>query len=112
MEVSNLCFESENGESLLKNISFRLNRTDKVAFISRNPLAVTALFKVITGELEPKSGFYKWGGTITRSYFPKDNGEFFDGCQMNLIEWMRQYTTSDEDRDISQRLSGKNALFG
>ena len=112
LEVSDLCFESENGESLLKNISFRLNRTDKVAFISRNPLAVTALFKVITGELEPKSGFYKWGGTITRSYFPKDNGEFFDGCQMNLIEWMRQYTTSDETETYLRGFLGRMLFSG
>ena len=65
---------------------------DKIAFISENELAKTVLFQILAGELEPDEGTVKWGITISHSYLPLDNSEFFDGNNMNLVEWLGQYT--------------------
>ena len=77
---------------ILNNISFRVNKDDKIAFVGENELANTTLFKIITGEMEPDEGTYKWGTTTSQSYFPLDNNAFFDGCDLNLVQWLSQYT--------------------
>ena len=74
-----------DGIKILNNISFRINKNDKIAFIG-NEIAITTLFKILVGELEPDSGSYKWGQTITKSYFPKDNSEFFNDVKLNLVD--------------------------
>ncbi len=81
-----------DGVKLLNDISFRVNKGDKIAFVGENELANTTLFRIIMGELEPDEGTYKWGTTTSRSYFPLDNNAFFDDCDLNLIEWLGQYT--------------------
>ena len=81
-----------DGVKVLNNISFIVNKGDKIAFVGENELAHTTLFKILTGELEPDSGSYKWGVTITNSYFPKDNSEFFNDVDLNLVDWLRQYS--------------------
>ncbi len=86
-----------DGIKLLNNVSFRVNKGDKIAFIGENENAMTAFFKVITEEIEADSGTIKWGQTITKSYFPKDNSEFFDGCNLNLVDWMRQYSEEQSE---------------
>lgn len=91
LSVEDICYV-EDGETLLKNVSFRLNRGDKVAILAENERAVTALFKILEGELEATSGTYKWGISTSQSYFPKDNGAFFDNCELSIIDWMRQYS--------------------
>jgi len=105
-----------NGVKLLDNISFRVNKGDKIAFIGEE-LAITTLFKILVGEMEPDSGSYKWGQTITKSYFPSDNTEYFEGVELNLVEWLRQY--SEEKSEIFLRgflgrmlFSGDEALKG
>lgn len=90
--VENLS-KTVDGVKVLDNISFRVNKGDKIAFVGENEIANTTLFKIIMGELEPDQGSYKWGVTITNSYFPMDNSEFFNGCTLNLVEWLSQYTT-------------------
>ena len=82
-----------DGVKVLDNISFRVNKDDKIAFVGENEIANTTLFKIIMGEMEPDEGSYKWGATITNSYFPMDNSEYFNGCSLNLVEWLSQYTT-------------------
>ena len=82
-----------DGVKVLDNISFRVNKDDKIAFVGENEIANTTLFKIIMGEMEPDEGSYKWGVTITNSYFPMDNSEYFNGCSLNLVEWLSQYTT-------------------
>ena len=84
--------KSLNGETLIKNFNFTLNHDDKVAIIGENELAVTELMKMLAGESEPDSGTVKWGISTSRSYFPKDNSEFFDGCDLNLMDWLRQFS--------------------
>lgn len=81
-----------NGETLLNNISFTMNHDDKIAIIGENEIAITALMQILAGESEPDSGTVKWGVSTSQSYFPKDNSAYFDDCDLNLIDWLRQYS--------------------
>ena len=83
-----------NGEKLLNNISFTLNHDDKIAIIGENEIAITALMQILAGEDEPDEGTVKWGVSTSRSYFPKDNSKYFDGCKLNLVVWLRQYSAA------------------
>lgn len=83
-----------NGEKLLNNISFTLNHDDKIAIIGENEIAITALMQILAGEDEPDEGTVKWGVSTSRSYFPKDNSKYFDGCELNLVDWLRQYSAA------------------
>ena len=83
-----------NGENLLNNISFTLNHDDKIAIIGENEIAITALMQILAGEDEPDEGTVKWGVSTSRSYFPKDNSKYFDGCELNLVDWLRQYSAA------------------
>ena len=91
LTVENLS-KTIDGVKILNNISFRVNKDDKIAFVGENELANTTLFKIITGKMEPDEGTYKWGTTTSQSYFPLDNNAFFDGCDLNLVQWLSQYT--------------------
>lgn len=82
-----------DGVKVLDNVSFRVNKGDKIAFVGENEIANTTLFKIIMGEMEADEGSYKWGVTITSSYFPMDNSEYFNGCTLNLVDWLSQYTS-------------------
>lgn len=83
-----------NGEKLLNNISFTLNHDDKIAIIGENEIAITALMQILAGEDEPDEGTVKWGVSTSRSYLPKDNSKYFDGCELNLVDWLRQYSAA------------------
>lgn len=83
-----------NGEKLLNNISFTLNHDDKIAIIGENEIAITALMQILAGEDEPDEGTVKWGVSTSRSYFPKDNSKYFDDCELNLVDWLRQYSAA------------------
>ena len=83
-----------NGEKLLNNISFTLNHDDKIAIIGENEIAITALMQILAGEDEPDEVTVKWGVSTSRSYFPKDNSKYFDGCELNLVDWLRQYSAA------------------
>ena len=83
--------KSIDGTQLIKNFSLEVQKGDKIAFISRDPLIITTLFQILTGGIEPDSGTFDWGVTATVSYFPKDNSKFFD-TNINLIDWLRQYS--------------------
>ena len=82
-----------DGVKVLDNITFRVNKGDKIAFVGENEIANTTLFKIIMGEMEPDEGSYKWGVTITTSYLPMDNSQYFNGCSLNLVDWLSQYTS-------------------
>ena len=86
-----------DGVKLLDKVYFSVNRTDKIAFVGENELAQTALFKILMGELEPDEGSVKWGVSTIRSYLPKDNSEYFDGNEMELVDWLRQYSAKKDD---------------
>lgn len=81
-----------NGVKILNDVSFTLNKGDKVVFLSNNEAAKTMLFKILIGEEEADSGTFKWGVTTSQAYLPKDNSAFFEGCEYNLIDWLRQFS--------------------
>ena len=81
-----------DGVKVLDKVSFIVGHGDKIAFVGDNENAHTALFKILTGEMEPDEGTVKWGQTATFSYFPKDNTHFFQDYDDNLVEWLRQYS--------------------
>lgn len=99
-----------NGETLLKDISFTLKKSDKVILLSRNDLAKTALLDILAGETQPDQGSFNWGITTTQSYFPADNSRYFETEPMSLVDWLRQYSTQKEETFIRGFL-GK-MLFG
>lgn len=80
-----------DGEKVLDNISFIVGHDDKIAFVGGNEFAKTVLFKILTGEMEPDEGTYKWGVTTSQSYFPKDNTEIFD-TDLAIVDWLTQFS--------------------
>ena len=114
LTVTNLS-KTVNGRKVLNNISFVLTPGDKVAFVGTDELARTTLFQILMGEMEPDEGSFKWGITTSQSYFPKDNSAYFDNCEYNLIDWLRQFSVSQYESDIRGWLgrmlfSGEDAL--
>lgn len=99
LNIENLTVE-QNGNKLIDNLSFRVNKGDKIGFIG-NEIAITKFFEIINGNDDDYSGEYKWGQTITHTYFPKDNTRFFEDCDLNLIDWLRQF--SEEKSEIHIR---------
>jgi len=81
-----------DGVKILDNITFQMHREDKLAFVGENEIANTTLFKILMGEIEADGGTFKWGASTSQSYFPLDNSAFFDGCDLNLVQWLGQYT--------------------
>ncbi len=90
LEVEGLKAVDEDGTTLFDNLSFNVEKGQKIVFLSHNPRAMTALFEIINGNREAQSGTYKWGVTITTAYLPVDNTEFFKS-EKNLVEWLGQY---------------------
>ncbi len=86
-----------DGVKLLDKVSFIVNKNDKIAFVGENELAQTTMFKILMGELEPDEGTVKWGVSTSQSYFPKDNTEYFEGCEDSLVDWLRQYSAKKDD---------------
>ncbi len=101
-----------DGEKLLNNISFTVGREDKIAVISESEQAITILFKILTEEETPDEGDFKWGISTSLSYFPKDNSEFFDGKKMSIIDWIRQYSKTDETETYLRGFLGKMLFSG
>lgn len=95
LEVEGLKATDNDGTVLFDNVSFNIEKGEKVVFLSHNPKAMTALFEIINGNREADAGTYKWGVTITTAYLPLDNAEFFDS-EMNLVEWLSQFGVGNE----------------
>ncbi|CAM3233212.1 ABC-F family ATP-binding cassette domain-containing protein [Vagococcus fessus] len=100
-----------DGKKVLDNISFTLNKDDKVAFIGNNDIVTTVLFKIIMGEMEPDTGSVKWGVTTSQAYLPKDNSEEFEGNEQPIVDWLRQYAGKDEDDNTFLRSFLGRMLF-
>ncbi|WP_020618727.1 ABC-F family ATP-binding cassette domain-containing protein [Paenibacillus daejeonensis] len=103
--------KSVDGEQVINNISFVVNKGDKIALVGPNGLAKSTLFEVVMGELEPDAGEYSWGITTTQAYFPKDNSAYFDGIEMNLVDWLRQYS-KDQDETFLRGFLGRMLFSG
>ena len=106
--VTDLC-KSVDGVPVLKNVSFIMGKEDKIAVISRNELAVTLLFKLLMGEEEPDSGEIKWGVSTTQGYMPTDSSAYFEGCELSIMDWMRQF--SEDKRESYLRTFLGRMLF-
>ena len=109
LEVKNLT-KTINGVKVLDNISFIVNRTDKIALVGPNELAKTTLMQIISGEMEPDSGDYKWGVTTSQSYFPKDNTKEFSS-EDTIVEWLTQYSP-DKDTQFVRGYLGRMLFKG
>ena len=103
------------GEQLLSDLNIIVNKGDKIAFVGTYGNAKTTLFKILMNEMEPDSGDFKWGVTTSQSYFPRDNSEFFDGVDLSLVDWLRQYSKDQTETFLRGWLgrmlfSGEEAL--
>ena len=113
LEVRNLS-KSINGEKILNNISFKVKDKDKIAVLAENENAITVLFQILAGEMEPDTGEIKWGTTITKSYFPKDNSYLFNDDE-SITDWLRKYSKDPDETYVRSFLgrmlfSGEEAL--
>ena len=86
-----------DGMKVLDHVSFSVEHDDKIALVGDNELAQTTLFKILMGELEPDEGTVKWGVTASQSYFPKDNSAYINGIDLNLVDWLRQYSENKDE---------------
>ncbi|MFB7141736.1 ABC-F family ATP-binding cassette domain-containing protein [Gottfriedia sp. NPDC056225] len=101
-----------DGEKVLDNVRFTVNKGDKIAFVGKNDVAISTLFKILMGEIEADSGSFKWGVTTSQAFFPKDNSEFFEKSDMNLIEWLRQFSPQDESESFLRGFLGRMLFSG
>lgn len=98
LEVNHLSYSLDNGTRLFHDLSFFVNKGDKIAFLSKESLAVTSLFRILMGELKADQGEFKYGQTITKSYLPLNNESFFTSDD-NLMDWLRQFCVTDEEKE-------------
>ncbi len=113
LNVENLS-KSVNGRKLFDKVSFSINKGEKIAFLSRDPLAVTNFFEVITDNMKADTGKFEWGTTITKAYLPQENQEFFKEG-LSLMDWLRQYVpphVTDADEPFIRGFLGKMLFSG
>lgn len=110
LEVKGLT-KTIDGEKVLDNVSFVVNGGDKIALLGGNSLAKTSLFQILSGEMEPDSGTFNWGVTITHAYFPKEHGLYFNGDR-NLIEWLLQFAPPTEGESFARTFLGRMLFSG
>ena len=90
---------SVDGETLFKNVDLNMAKGDKIVVFSKDSRATTAFYEILNNKMTPDSGTFDWGITTTQSYLPVDNHEFFDGVDLNLVDWLRQWAKTEEERD-------------
>ena len=100
-----------DGEQVLKNVSFTLKKGDKVAFVGPNSIGKTMLFKILMGEEDADEGTFKWGVTTSQAYLPSDNSAYFDDVDLNLVDWLRQYS-KDPDETFVRGFLGRMLFSG
>ncbi|GAB6144035.1 ABC-F family ATP-binding cassette domain-containing protein [Desulfocicer niacini] len=110
LEVENLS-KTIDGEKVLNDVSFTVNAGDKIAFMGNNSVAKTTLFQILAGELEPDNGSFRWGVTITQSYFPKEHSSFFKG-DCTLIQWLLQFAPPTEGESFARSFLGRMLFSG
>ncbi|MED4239304.1 ABC-F family ATP-binding cassette domain-containing protein [Priestia megaterium] len=101
-----------DGVKVLDNVSFIMNKDDKIALVGRNELANSTLMKILMGEMEADSGTYKWGVTTSQAFFPKDNSEYFENGDLNLVDWLRQYSPNDQSESFLRGFLGRMLFSG
>jgi len=111
LQVDNLSKVS-NGEVMFKGVNFMVNKGDKIAVISQNSLATTAFYNILTGRDQDFTGEYKYGVTINLADIPNDNTPYFNGKDMNLVDWLREYSDTDKDEQFVRSFLGRMLFSG
>ncbi|MDR4886886.1 ATP-binding cassette domain-containing protein [Bacillus sp. HNG] len=101
-----------DGVKVLDNVSFIMNKGDKLAFVGKSEIAITTLFKILMGEMEADSGTFKWGVTTSQAYFPKDNSKYFEGNEPTLVDWLRQFSPNDQSESFLRGFLGRMLFSG
>ncbi|WP_077617416.1 ABC-F family ATP-binding cassette domain-containing protein [Bacillus sinesaloumensis] len=101
-----------DGVKVLDNVSFIVNKEDKLAFVGKSEIAISTLFKIIMGEMEADSGTFKWGVTTSQAYFPKDNSKYFNGDEPTLVDWLRQFSPNDQSESFLRGFLGRMLFSG
>jgi ATPase subunit of ABC transporter with duplicated ATPase domains len=115
LNIEKLSKKAEGGHVLFSNVSFSVNKGDKIAFVSKDHLALTSFFDIINGQLHADSGKLEWGTTVTKAYLPNDNTEYFEGQHINLMDWLRQFVpphVTDVDEPFLRGFLGKMLFSG
>ncbi len=111
LEIKGLSKEID-GVPMFKDLSLNVNKGDKIAFVGDNSLAKTTLFQILAGELEADAGSFRWGVTISNSYFPKENSAYFNNDDLDLVGWLRQYAPVKETESFVRGFLGKMLFKG
>ena len=101
-----------DGVSMFRDLNLTVNKGDKIAFIGTNSLAKTTLFQILAGELQADTGSFRWGVTMKNSYFPKENSNFFNSRELDLVGWLRQYAPVKETESFIRGFLGKMLFSG
>ena len=111
LTVENLS-KTVDGVKVLDNVTFTVRKGDKIAFVGDNEAGATALFRILVGEIEPDEGSFKWGVTTSQSYFPKDNNDFFEGHEENMLDWIAPYSQTDTLESTLRGFLGRMLFSG
>lgn len=101
-----------DGVKVLDNVSFIMNKGDKIALVGKDEIAKTTLLKILMGEMEADSGTFKWGITTSQAYFPKDNSEYFENSDVTLVDWLRQFSPNDQSESFLRGFLGRMLFSG
>jgi ATPase subunit of ABC transporter with duplicated ATPase domains len=101
-----------DGVKVLDNVSFIMNKEDKIALVGKDEIAKTALLKILMGEMEADSGTFKWGVTTSQAYFPKDNSKYFENSDVTLVDWLRQFSPNDQSESFLRGFLGRMLFSG
>jgi ATPase subunit of ABC transporter with duplicated ATPase domains len=115
LNLEKLAKKAEDGRYLFSNVTFSVNKGDKIAFVSKDHTALTSFFNIINGEAAADSGKFEWGTTVTKAYLPNDNTQYFEGQHINLMDWLRQFVpshVSDVDEPFLRGFLGKMLFSG
>ena len=115
LNVEKLFKKADDGRVLFSDVSFSVNKGDKIAFFSKDHLALTSFFEIINGKMQADKGRYEWGTTITKAYLPNDNAQYFEQRDINLMDWLRQFVppnVTDVDEPFLRGFLGKMLFSG
>jgi ATPase subunit of ABC transporter with duplicated ATPase domains len=115
LNIEKLGKKAEDGRWLFSNVTFSVNKGDKIAFVSKDHFALSTFFNIINGLTAPDGGKFEWGTTVTKAYLPNDNSEYFTGQQINLMDWLRQFVpphVTDVDEPFLRGFLGKMLFSG
>jgi ATPase subunit of ABC transporter with duplicated ATPase domains len=111
LEIKDLSKEID-GVVMFRNLSLTVRKGDKIAFVGANSLAKTTLFQILAGEMAPDAGSFRWGVTIDSAYFPKENNAYFNNEELDLVGWLRQFSSAKENESFFRGFLGKMLFSG